>query len=109
MRVLVLNSGSSSIKFRLLDGGERAEGLEGILVNGAVKGIVGQATLEFSTSKQFYKFTPCLLIKSQIPFLVRECATEVKSLAKSILLEQCLFLIRNSKDHFSGSKKFILH
>ncbi|MFQ5990558.1 MAG: acetate kinase, partial [Candidatus Methylomirabilales bacterium] len=52
MRVLVLNSGSSSLKFRLLDvdgglGGEPKPGR--MLISGAVKGIGGTATLELST------------------------------------------------------------
>ena len=51
MRVLVFNSGSSSIKFRVLDivDGEAASGIqaERTIIRGAVKGIGGQATLEF--------------------------------------------------------------
>ncbi len=49
MRVLVLNSGSSSLKFRVLDVGEKDEGLGSILVNGAIKGIGGEGTLELET------------------------------------------------------------
>jgi acetate kinase len=53
MRVLVLNSGSSSLKFRLLDmleGGPQGEPKPGrTLISGAVKGIGGTATLELIT------------------------------------------------------------
>ncbi len=49
MRVLVLNSGSSSLKFRLLDIGEKEKVSGRNLVNGAIKGIGGTATLEIST------------------------------------------------------------
>ncbi len=38
LRVLVLNCGSSSLKFRLLEVGEKPEGVHRVLVNGAVKG-----------------------------------------------------------------------
>ncbi len=41
MRVLVLNSGSSYLKFRVLDVGEKDEVLGSILFNGAIKGIGG--------------------------------------------------------------------
>ncbi len=53
MRILVLNSGSSSLKFRLLDmleGGPQGEPKPGrTLISGAVKGIGGTATLELFT------------------------------------------------------------
>lgn len=53
MRVLVLNSGSSSLKFRLLDvldGGPHGEMKLGrTLISGAVKGIGGTTTLEIVT------------------------------------------------------------
>ena len=52
MRVLVLNCGSSSLKFRLLDFGGKTEGVNRVLVNGAVKGIGGTGTLEFSAEEQ---------------------------------------------------------
>jgi len=51
MRVLVLNSGSSSIKFRLADvaeGSDRGPVVR-LLLHGAVKGIGGTATFEVTT------------------------------------------------------------
>ena len=66
MRVLVLNSGSSSIKFRLLDmvEGESDRDLftRNILISGAVKGIGGNATLALDrngrSSAEINKFIP---------------------------------------------------
>ncbi len=52
MRILVLNCGSSSLKFRLLDLGKKTEGVNRVLGNGAVKGIGGTGTLEFSAEGQ---------------------------------------------------------
>ncbi len=53
MRILVLNCGSSSLKFRLLDmlagGPQRVPKRGRTLVNGAVKEIGGEATLQLST------------------------------------------------------------
>jgi acetate kinase len=53
MRILVLNSGSSSLKFRLVDMREhetqREPDPDRTLVSGAVKGIGGTATLDLST------------------------------------------------------------
>ena len=46
MRILVLNCGSSSLKFRLLEVGEKTEGVNRVLVNGVVKGIGGTGSLE---------------------------------------------------------------
>ena len=66
MRVLILNSGSSSIKFRLLDhvAGESDRDLQTrqALISGAVKGIGGKATLQFerngNTSATITKLVP---------------------------------------------------
>lgn len=52
MRVLVLNSGSSSIKFRLVDVADGPSGVMTVqpaLLHGAVKGIGGAATFEVTT------------------------------------------------------------
>jgi acetate kinase len=49
MRVLVLNCGSSSLKFRLMDVDPEKQDVGQILVNGAVKGIGGTGTLELLT------------------------------------------------------------
>ncbi|UCE63265.1 MAG: acetate kinase [Nitrospirota bacterium] len=49
MRLLVLNCGSSSLKFRLLDVDPEKQDVVQILVNGAVKGIGGTGTLELQT------------------------------------------------------------
>ena len=66
MRVLILNSGSSSIKFRLLDivegESDRDQHTRKILISGAVKGIGGQATLALDrngrSSGEINKFIP---------------------------------------------------
>ena len=52
MRILVLNCGSSSLKFRLLEVGEKPEDVNRVLVNGAVKGIGGTGSLELSEQGQ---------------------------------------------------------
>jgi len=52
MRVLVFNCGSSSLKFRLLEIGEKPEDVHRVLVNGAVKGIGGTGFLELSEQGQ---------------------------------------------------------
>jgi len=52
MRILVLNCGSSSLKFRLLEGGGKPEDANRVLVNGAVKGIGGTGSLELSAEGQ---------------------------------------------------------
>lgn len=60
MRVLVLNSGSASIKFKILELSEKGERVETdarSIVEGEVKGIGGLASLELSTGGG----TPCLL------------------------------------------------
>jgi len=55
MRVMVLNSGSSSLKFRLLDvredGPQEEPRVPTVLLTGAVKGIGGTATVEFVTER----------------------------------------------------------
>lgn len=48
MRILVLNCGSSSLKFRLLDFGGNPEAGNRILINGVVKGIGGTGSLELN-------------------------------------------------------------
>ena len=52
MRVLVLNCGSSSLKFRLLEIGERHGDVNQVLINDAVKGIGGSGSLELSAEGQ---------------------------------------------------------
>ena len=52
MKTLVLNCGSSSLKFRLLEVGGKAEDANRVLVNGAVKGIGGTGSLELSAEGQ---------------------------------------------------------
>ena len=52
MRILVLNCGSSSLKFRLLEVGRKPEDANRVLVNGAVKGIGGTGSLELSAEGQ---------------------------------------------------------
>jgi acetate kinase len=52
MRILVFNCGSSSLKFRFLEVGEKPEGVNRVLVNGAVKGIGGTGSLEISAEGQ---------------------------------------------------------
>jgi acetate kinase len=52
MRILVLNCGSSSLKFRLLEVGEKPEDANRVLINGAVKGIGGTGSLELSAEGQ---------------------------------------------------------
>ena len=52
MQILVLNCGSSSLKFRLLEGGGKPEDVNRVLVNGAVKGIGGTGSLELSAEGQ---------------------------------------------------------
>jgi acetate kinase len=52
MRILVLNCGSSSLKFRLLEVGGKPEDANRVLVNGAVKGIGGTGSLELSAEGQ---------------------------------------------------------
>ena len=52
MRILVLNCGSSSLKFRLLEVGGNPEDANRVLVNGAVKGIGGTGSLELSVEGQ---------------------------------------------------------
>jgi acetate kinase len=52
MRILVLNCGSSSLKFRLLEVGENPEGVNRVLVNGVVKDIGGTGSLELSAEGQ---------------------------------------------------------
>ena len=49
MRVLVLNSGSSSLKLRLLDIDEEKQSLGRVLLSGGVKGIGGTGTLVLNT------------------------------------------------------------
>ncbi len=49
MRVLVLNSGSSSLKLRLLDIDEESKGVGRVLISGGVKGIGGTGTLVLNT------------------------------------------------------------
>jgi len=49
MRILVMNCGSSSLKFRLMDVDPEKKDVGQILVNGAVKGIGGTGTLELRT------------------------------------------------------------
>jgi acetate kinase len=52
MRILVLNCGSSSLKFRLLEVGRKPGDANRVLVNGAVKGIGGTGSLELSAEGQ---------------------------------------------------------
>ncbi|UCH91243.1 MAG: acetate kinase, partial [Nitrospirota bacterium] len=52
MKTLVLNCGSSSLKFRLIEVGGKAEDANRVLVNGAVKGIGGTGSLELSAEGQ---------------------------------------------------------
>ena len=52
MRILVLNCGSSSLKFRLLEVGGKSVGENRVLINGAVKGIGGTGSLELSAEGQ---------------------------------------------------------
>ena len=52
MLILVLNCGSSSLKFRLLEIGENPENKNRVLVNGAVKDIGGTGSLELSAEGQ---------------------------------------------------------
>ncbi len=52
MRILVLNCGSSSLKFRLLEVGGKPEDANRVLINGAVKGIGGAGSLELSAEGQ---------------------------------------------------------
>ncbi len=52
MRILVLNCGSSSLKFRLLEAGQKPEGVNRVLINGTVKGIGGTGSLELHAEGQ---------------------------------------------------------
>jgi acetate kinase len=52
MQVLILNCGSSSLKFRLLEVGGKSENANRVLVNGAVKSIGGTGSLELSAEGQ---------------------------------------------------------
>jgi acetate kinase len=52
MRILVLNCGSSSLKFRLLEVEGKSGDANRVLINGAVKGIGGTGSLELSAEGQ---------------------------------------------------------
>ena len=49
--MLVLNSGSSSLKLRLLDIDEEKQGSERVIISGGVKGIGGTGTLVLNTEE----------------------------------------------------------